>query len=115
MRVTTDFWVSALLKRVFGVGGFAAIVKRGASEAGTVFIIVRDRFGRTDLFGPAPQTSYNSAKPDERNFSRLETAEEPDAIDARLAKESRFDPDIWVVEIEPGALSIEELISLPSA
>ncbi len=113
MRVTTDFWVSALLKRVFGVGGFAAIAKRGATEAGAVFIIVRDRLGRVDLFGPAPQTSYDSAKPDERNFSRLETAEEPEAIDARLAKEGRFDPDIWVVEIEPGSMAIEELISLP--
>ncbi|TIL61977.1 MAG: DUF1491 family protein, partial [Mesorhizobium sp.] len=28
MRVTTDLWVSALLRRVFGAGGFAAVVKR---------------------------------------------------------------------------------------
>jgi len=113
MRVTTDFWVSALLKRVFGDGGFAAIVKRGATEAGAIFVIVRDRMGRADLFGPAPQTSYDSAKPDERNFSRLETAAEADAIDARLAREARFDPDIWVVEIEPGTTPVEDLISLP--
>ena len=113
MRVTTDFWVSALVRRVFGAGGFAAIARRGATEAGAVFIIVRDRMGMTDLYGPAPQTSYDSAKPDERNFSRLETAAEAEAIDMRLAKEGRFDPDIWVVEIEPGAMAIEELISLP--
>ncbi len=112
MRLTTDFWVSALVKRVFGAGGFAAIGKRGATEAGAVFIIVRDRMGRADLYGPGPQTSYDSAKPEERNFSLLETAQEAEAIDVRLAKESRFDPDVWVVEIEPGPMAIEDLISL---
>jgi hypothetical protein len=112
MRVTTDFWVSALLKRVFGAGGFAAVARRGSAEAGTVFIIVRDRLGAATLYGPAPQTSYDSAKPDERNFQRLELREDDPAADSRLEKEARFDPDIWIVEIEPGSNPIEELIAL---
>ena len=113
MRVTTDFWVSALLKRIFSTGGFAAVVKRGSTEAGAVFVVVRDRFGETVLFGPAPQTSYDTAKPDERHFSRLDVGEDGAAVDARLEKEKRFDPDIWVVEIEPGQTPVEELISIP--
>lgn len=112
MRVTTDFWVSALIRRIFGAGGFAAVVRRGAAEAGVVFILVRGRLGETDLFGPAPQTTYDSAKPDERFFSRLDIGDDPDAAEARLAKEQRFDSDIWVVEIEPGPLAVEDLISL---
>jgi hypothetical protein len=111
MRVTTDFWVSALVKRIFGDGGFAAVVKRGASEAGAVFVIVRDRLGGAQLFGPAPQTSYDTAKPDERYFTRYRLEDEA-ALNTRLEKERRFDPDIWVVEIEPGQLAIEELISV---
>ena len=111
MRVTTDFWVAALVKRVFGGGGFAAVVKRGSSEAGAVFVIVRDRFGGAQLFGPAPQTSYDTAKPDERFFSRHQLEDEA-ALDARIEKEKRFDPDIWVVEIEPGQGAVEELISV---
>jgi hypothetical protein len=114
MRVTTDFWVSALVKRVFSGGGFAAIVKRGASEAGAVFVILRDRMGGAALFGPAPQTSYDTAKPDERHFIRHDLPDET-ALDARLEKEQRFDPDIWVVEIEPGQGTIEEFISVPEA
>ena len=112
MRVTTDFWVSALVKRVFGAGGFAAMARRGAAEAGAVFIIVRDRLGGAALYGPAPQTSYDRAKPDERNFQRLDLRDDDPAADNRLEKEARFDPDIWVVEIEPGANPIEELIAL---
>ncbi|RLP25284.1 DUF1491 family protein [Mesorhizobium sp. YM1C-6-2] len=111
MRVTTDFWVSALVKRVFSGGGFAAIAKRGATEAGAVFVIVRDRLGGAELFGPAPQTSYDTAKPDERFFIRYALEDEA-ALDARLEKEKRFDYDIWVVEIEPGQGTIEDLISV---
>ena len=112
MRVTTDLWVSALLRRVFGAGGFAAVVKRGATEAGAVFVLARGRLGDTVLFGPAPQTSYDSAKPDERFFSPLGACEDADALEARIEREKRFDPDIWVVEIEAGSVPVEELISI---
>jgi hypothetical protein len=111
MRLTTDFWVSALIRKVFGAGGFAAVINRGATEAGAVFVLSRDRFGETSLYGPAPQTSYDSAKPDERHFSLLGVSQEA-AIEARLEKEKRFDPDIWIVEIEAGQVPVEELISV---
>lgn len=114
MRVTTDLWVSALLKRVFSGGGFAAVAKRGASDAGAVCLIVRDRLGGVTLFGPAPQTSYDTAKPDERFFVRYALEDEA-ALDTRLEKEKRFDPDIWVVEIEPGQGTVEDLISVAEA
>jgi hypothetical protein len=112
MRVTADLWVSALVRRVFGAGGFAAVVKRGAMEAGAVFVVARDRLGNTALFGPAPQTSYDSSKPDERLFTAVGVGEDADALDARLEREKRFDPDIWVVEIEAGAVPVEDLISV---
>ncbi|HWK65448.1 MAG TPA: DUF1491 family protein [Rhizobiaceae bacterium] len=112
MRVTSDLWVSALLRRVFAEGGFGAIVRRGATEAGAVFLVTRDRFGETSLFGPAPQTVYDSSRPDERQFSELASGADSEAIDARLAKEMRFDPDIWVVEIEPGSTPLADLLAL---
>ena len=109
MRLTSDFWVSALVKRVFSGGGFAAIVRRGATEAGAVFVITRSRMGDVVLYGPAPQTSYDSAKPDERQFVRHQLADEG-ALESYLEKERRFDADIWVVEIEPGREPIESLL-----
>ena len=112
MRVTTDFWVSALLRRVFGAGGFAAVVKRGATEAGAVFVLSRGRLGEVSLFGPAPQTSYDSAKPDDRFFTLLGTGDDAAVLDARLEREKKFDPDIWVVEIEAGSAPVEELLSV---
>src|SRR4051794_24899712 len=90
MRVTSDFWVAALIRRVFSEGGFAAVAKRGAAEAGAVFVVPRDRLGQSSLFGPAPQSAYDSARPDDRQFSALIADAETDAVEARLAKEQRF-------------------------
>ena len=112
MRVTTDFWVSALLRRVFSAGGFAAVVRRGAAEAGAVFVLARGRLGEVALYGPAPQAMYDTARPDERLFDRLEPVADAEALERKLAKESHFDPDIWIVEIEAGATPVEELIAV---
>jgi len=112
MRVTSDLWVSALVRRVFGAGGFAAVVNRGATEAGAVFVLARGRLGDVALYGPAPQTSYDSAKPDDRFFSLLAAGDDLAVLDARIEKEKKFDPDIWVVEIEAGTVPVEELISV---
>lgn len=112
MRVTTDFWVSALVRRVFSEGGFAAVVRRGATEAGAVFVLTRDRFGETGLYAPAPQTSYDAARPDERMFTQVDGVADEAAAEARLARETRFDPDVWVVEIEAGATPLEGLIAV---
>lgn len=100
MRVTTDLWVSALLRRVFSAGGFAAVLKRGAAEAGAVFVVHRRRFGDATLYGPAPQALYAEGPVEERRFVAVLNEADETAIAARLEKEARFDADLWVVEIE---------------
>lgn len=100
MRVTSELWVAALVRRAFGAGGFAAVVRRGAAEAGAVFVTVRSRSGEVALYGPAPQTSYAEDRPGERQLQELMRSQDEQAVHARLEKEARFDPDLWVVELE---------------
>lgn len=100
MRVTSDLWVSALVKRIFSNGGFAAIRRKGAREAGAIFLINRTRLGELEFYSPAPQTSYDEAKPDERQFVLVFKTDEEEKVDKHLEREMRFDPDVWVVEIE---------------
>ena len=102
MRVTSDLWVSALLRRVQSAGGFGAVLRRGASEAGAIFIVSRSRLGEVTLYGPAPQVAYEEGKPQERGFSEMLGPADDATIEAKLEKERRFDPDLWVVEIETG-------------
>lgn len=101
MRLTSEFWVGAHVRRCFAEGAFAAIARRGAAEAGAVFIKVNRLDGTVDLYGPAPQSFFDEdAAIGERRFERLlEAAAEAEA-DARLEREKRMDPDFWVVEIE---------------
>lgn len=111
MRVTTEIWVSALVRRIFSVGGFAAIVQRGSPEAGAVYILSRDRLGGLALYSPAPQTSYDTSKPQERLFTPV-IGLNNDEIDAKLARERRFDPDIWIVELEVADGAIDGMIAI---
>ena len=110
MRVTTDLWVSALTRRAFSSGGYAAIVRRGATEAGAVMILVRDRFGETTLYTPAPQSNYEEGKPQDRLFSESVKSPDPDEIDRRLEREVRFDPDVWIVELEVDQATFNDLV-----
>ena len=50
MRVTSDFYCSALLRRIFAAGGFAAVEKKGAAEAGAIFLKERRRDGTVTLY-----------------------------------------------------------------
>lgn len=103
MRLKSGIWVSAYVRRCNVEGVFAAVRRRGAEEAGAVFIKISKLDGTAALYGPAPQSAFDGAQPADRLFSLLLGGEKPapDAdVEARLAREIRFDPDMWIVEIE---------------
>lgn len=106
MRLKSGIWVAAYMRRCQVEGAFAAVRRRGAEEAGAVFIIVNRLDGSATLYGPAPQSAFDEAQPSERMFSAVlgGAPPVPEAdIEARLARETRYDPDIWIVEIEDRA------------
>ena len=99
MRLKSDIFVSALVRRVFGLGGYAAVLHKGAEEAGAIFIRQRARLGTETLYAPAPQSFFGDPSPNRLFEIRLD-AVEAEAVDEAIARERRFDPDCWVVEIE---------------
>jgi hypothetical protein len=106
MRLKSDIWAAAYLRRCQIEGAFAAVRRRGAEEAGAVFIIVNRLDGTGTLYGPAPQSAFDDARPAERFFTAVLGAAKPVAeaeIESRLAREIRFDPDVWILEIEDRA------------
>ena len=105
MRLKTALWVAAYLRRC-NVEGLAAVLRRrGAEEAGAVFVRVSRLDGTSDLFGPAPQSEFETAETGGRAFApSLSTQSASDAdIEAYLARQIKFDPDIWIVEVEDRA------------
>lgn len=100
MRLRTDIFVSALLRRVFAMGDFAAVEKKGAEEAGAVFIRQHFRDGLETLYGPAPQSFFDDGASPERLFEiRLERQPADDVRDM-LDRERKFDSDLWILELE---------------
>ena len=77
--------------------------RRGAAEAGAIFVKIDRLDGRAALFGPAPQSLAAEAGPGvDRVFVRMHQAEwiDPVEADRRLEREISFDPDVWIVEVE---------------
>lgn len=106
MRLKSGIWVAAYIRRCNGEGAFAAVRRRGAEEAGAVFIKINRLDGTGILYGPAPQSAFDETRPAERIFTAALGGDKPatDAdIEARLQREIRFDSDVWIVEIEDRA------------
>lgn len=113
MRLKSELWVQAFLRQNEIEGRFGAVVKRGAAEAGAIFVIVNHLDGSHHLFGPPPGSSIDEMG------NRLWMVElSPPAtavdVDALLAKRRRFDTDIWIVEVEDRS-GTAGLVAVPPA
>lgn len=105
MRLKTGIWVSAYLRRRHIEGTLAVVRRRGAEEAGAIFVRISRLDGTGDLYGPAPQTAFDKSHPVDRAFSpcfKQQPVAEPE-IEAYLARQIRFDPDVWIIEVEDRA------------
>ena len=104
MRLKSAIWVAAYLRRCQTAGVFGAVRRRGAEEAGAVFVKVALLDGKAMLYAPAPQTVYDDSRPVERLFVPVSKEPQPEpSVEERLQKEVRFDPDAWIVETEDRA------------
>lgn len=106
MRLKSGIWVAAYLRRCNIEGAFAAVRRRGAEEAGAVFIKISRLDGTAILYGPAAQSTFDEARPADRMFTAMLGGDKPVPeadVETRLTKEVRFDPDIWIVEVEDRA------------
>ena len=103
MRLKSGIWVAAYVRRCNSEGVFAAVRRRGADEAGAIFIKVNWLDGTAVLYGPAPQAAFEEARPSDRAFTASVGAKQPAPeaeTEAALTREIRFDPDVWIVEVE---------------
>lgn len=100
MRLRADIWVSAYLRRCAHEGAVAVLRRRGAAEAGAIFVKVDRLDGSAALYGPAPQSEVKDEY--DRLFARLHR--EPwipsGEIEVKLARQAGFDTDLWIVETE---------------
>lgn len=94
MKLTADIWVSAYLTRLRLIEVPAFIVQRGDATAGAVLIKLNTLDGQACCY----QRSFDLMTGD-RKWVVLVEGNEAD-VDASVAKQRSFDPDLWVIEVE---------------
>ena len=95
MLLSSDLWVGALIRRAEIGGAFATVVKKGDDRAGSVIVKAYDTSTRTarlftEAFGPDG----------ERLWIQPVVSDSESELDAYIARQRGYDPDLWVVEIE---------------
>lgn len=112
MLLSSDLWVSALIRRAELGGAFATVARKGDARAGTVIVKVFDTSTRkarlySEAFGPDG----------ERLWMQPVESEMESELDAYLQRQAGYDPDLWVVEIEDreGRHFITEKVAAPTS
>jgi hypothetical protein len=100
MRLKSEIWVKAYIRRCQASGAPAVVVRHGDDDAGAIYIRVSRLDGHAALFGPAP-AGLSGADYDRRWVPLMGDGFVSEAdVQNFLDREARFDSDLWIVEVE---------------
>lgn len=95
MLLSTDIWVSALIRRAELGGAFGVVARKGDARAGSVLVKVLNRAdGTARLYSEATRMDG------ERVWMQPQPSTEEGDLDRYIERAVKIDPDLWVVEIE---------------
>ena len=92
-RLTAEFWVHAYLRRLSLANIPAFVVQKGDATAGAVLVKSNALDGRAILF----HRTYDGEG--QRVWSELSAGPELE-MDNLITRQRKFDPDLWVIEVE---------------
>jgi len=93
-RLTSDLWVQAYLTRLRLVDIPAFVVAKGDATAGAVLVKLNPLDGSAQVFQRSLDLMTGA-----RAWVVLAEGSEAD-VDASIARQRGFDPDLWVIEVE---------------
>lgn len=86
-RLKTGLWVRAVIRRISSDGTGAMVMKKGDEDAGSVLIVLRDR-------------EDNIAVLRENGSDWVRAEIQKDGLNEYLERQRRYDPDLWLIELE---------------
>ena len=95
-RLPAHIEVGGLIRRAQAEGGFATVLQRGESDAGTILILTLERGKNAALWERMPQ--LDGSRP--YSVSRRQEPEKPDEFVEFIERRRRQDPDCWIVELD---------------
>lgn len=93
VRLTAEFWVAAYLTRLRLANIPAFVVTKGDLTAGNIMVKLNTLDGRAEAF----ERSF--AGDGRRIWMSLSVGDDA-MVEASLARQRQFDPDIWIIEVE---------------
>ena len=93
-RLAAGIWVGAYLARLGAAGIPVYVVARGDATAGAVLVKLATLDGRATAFHRVADLMSGT-----RRWDVLTEGAEGE-VDASIARQRGFDPDLWVIEVE---------------
>ncbi|SNS51837.1 DUF1491 family protein [Antarctobacter heliothermus] len=94
VRLTARFWVDAYLARLRLMDIPAFVIAHGDDNAGAVLVKLNTLDGQARAF-----TRGFDLMTGDRKWTDLAKGAERD-VDESITRQRRFDPDLWVIEVE---------------
>ena len=95
-RLASSILVAALLRRAEAEGGNGAVLAKGDATAGAIAVLLTER-------GANPRLFERLLQPDGRyawQESGRQSLDGPGEIQALIERRRRFDPDLWLIELD---------------
>ena len=92
-RLTAGFWVQAYLRRLSLANIPAFVVQKGDETAGAILVKSNPLNGAATLY----HRVYNAQG--RQSWDALDVGSDRD-IEQSIEKQKKFDPDLWVIEVE---------------
>lgn len=95
-RLASHVLVGALIRSAQAQGGFAAVLSKGDPTAGSVLVMLNEKGGKQRILERVLQPGGH--------YSWLDAIgqgiENEGQINALLERRKRFDPDLWLIELD---------------
>ena len=99
MRLKAEVFAKAYVRRCAAADVPAVVVRHGDDDAGTIWIKIARLDGTAALYGPAP-AGLEGDLGERLMAEHLPTGTADGDVESYLERQHRFDPDLWVIEVE---------------
>jgi hypothetical protein len=98
-RLATSVLVGGLIRKAEAEGGFAAILAKGDPNAGALIVVLRERGEGQRVLERILQAD-GAYRWDETTGQVTDKVTKSEDVPSFVARRRRFDPDLWVLELD---------------
>ncbi len=95
-RLPAQLEVSGLIRLAQAAGGFAAVLRRGEREAGTILIVILENGANSKLYERMPQVDGSR----KWHCAKRQDPDNPAEFSEYLSRRALQDSDLWIVELD---------------